>query len=303
MKVLKNKFFLICLCIALGLCTASTTLSLMGFSGPVRNLLGTITYPVRWGFGVVCDAFEGIGKYFSLQGSLIDRNEELEEENEQLREEIDRAQLIEEENSRLRDYLGMKDEYPSFLFEEGMIIGSEASGYMTVLTLNRGSIHGISKNMPVIVRSGVVGCVTEVGLNWCKVSTILESNISIGAYVAGGDVMGVIKGDYALSKDGLCKMVYLNGDTSSVKVGDQVLSSGIASVYPADVVIGTVESITYDEYDHSEVIVSRPRVDFSSLKYMMIVTGYEEVVNDGYQKPDVAPPPEEEENTGGGGVG
>ena len=161
----------------------------------------------------------------------------------------------------------------------------------------------MSKNMPVIVRSGVVGCVTEVGLNWCKVSTILESNISIGAYVAGGDVMGVIKGDYALSKDGLCKMVYLNGDTSSVKVGDQVLSSGIASVYPADVVIGTVESITYDEYDHSEVIVIRPRVDFSSLKYMMIVTGYEEVVNDGYQQPDVAPPPEEEENTGGGGVG
>jgi rod shape-determining protein MreC len=303
MKVLKNKFFLICLCIALGLCTASSTLSLMGFSGPVRNILGTVTYPVRWMFGVVADGFEGIGQYFSLQGSLIDRNKELEEENDRLREENERAQLIEEENRRLRDYLGMKDQYPSFLFEEGMIIGSEASGYMTVFTLNRGSIHGISKNMPVIVRSGIVGCVTEVGLNWCKVSTILESNISIGAYIAGGDVMGVIKGDYTLSRDGLCKMVYLNGDTSSVKAGDQVLSSGIASVYPADVVIGTVEAITYDEYDHSEIIMIRPSVDFSKLKYMMIVTGYEETENGGYQKPEVKPPEKEEENSGGGGVG
>ena len=38
---------------------------------------------------------------------------------------------------------------------------------------------------------------------------------------------------------------------------------------------------------------------------MMIVTGYEEVTNDGYQKPDVEPPEQDEPEQGGsiGGVG
>ena len=303
MKVFKNKFFLICLCVALALCTASSTLSLMGFSGPVRNVLGTVTYPLRWGVTVISDSVQGFWKYFSLQGKLIDKNEELEEENQRLRDEQLRAELIEEENRRLREYLGMKQKYPSFLLEEGMVIGAEASGYVTVLTLNRGSLHGVAVNMPVIVQSGIVGCVTEVGISWCKVSTLLQTNISVGAYVAGKDVMGVIKGDYTLSSKGLCKMTYLNGDEKSIEVGDIVLSSGIASVYPADLVIGTVEEVTYDEYDHSTVVIIRPSVDASELDYMMIVTGYEEYQNGDYQKPEVEPPVQEPEEDFGGGVG
>ena len=303
MKVFKNKFFMICLSVALVLCTVSTTFSLMGFSGPVRNVIGTIATPFRWCATVIGDAANGFIDHFRMQGALIDRNEELEAENERLREEILRAQIIEEENARLRDYLGMKESYPSLLFEEGMIIGAESSGYITVLTLNRGSIHGISVNMPVVVNAGIVGCVTEVGVNWCKVSTILESGVSVGAYVAGSDVMGLIKGDYTLSTQGFCKMTYLSDENAEIKEGDIILSSGIASVYPADLIIGTVVSVTADEYSHSKVVIIRPSVDFTNLKYMMIVTGYEEVEDGGYQKPIVTPPSEsdpEEDNSNGG---
>lgn len=308
MKVIKNKFFLICVCIALVICTLSSTFSIMGFSEPVRNVLGTVATPFRWCATVIGDAAEGFFKHFSLQGLLIDRNEELEDENERLKAENLHAQLLKEENERLRSYLGMKQKYPTFLFEEGMIIGAESSGYATVLTLNRGSVHGISVNMPVMVESGIVGYVTEVGLNWCKVSTILETGVSVGAYVAGTDVMGVIKGDYALSKEGLCKMTYLTDENAEIQEGDVILSSGVASVYPSDLVIGTVVSVTADEYSRSKVVIIRPTVDFSNLTYMLIITGYESVNEGGYQKPTVTPPENNENDVtdpeqNGGGYG
>lgn len=274
MKLLQNKFFLICLCVALVLCTASTTFSLMGYTEPVRNVIGTVATPFRWIATVVTDGIGGFIDHFRLQGALLDRNEELESENDRLQAELLRAQLIEEENRRLREYLGMKEKYPSFLFEEGMVIGAEASDYVTVLTLNRGSIHGIEVNMPVIVEAGVVGYVAEVGLTWCKVCTILEHDSSIGAYVAGSGTIGVVEGDYESSKNGLCKMNYIE-DASKIKEGDIVLSGGTGSVYPPDLVIGTVVEITADAYNHTTVAKIRPSVDFTNLKYMMIVTGYE----------------------------
>ena len=274
MKLLQNKFFLVCICIALVLCTVSTTFSLMGYSEPVRNVLGTIATPFRWVATVLSDGVGGFFDHFRLQGALLDRNEELEAENDRLEAEILRAQMIEEENRRLREYLGMKEKYPSFLFEEGMVIGAEASGYVTVLTLNRGSVHGIAVNMPVIVEAGVVGYVAEVGLTWCKVCTILEHDSSIGAYVAGSGTLGIVEGDYESSRDGLCKMNYIE-EGAEIKEGDIILSGGMGSVYPPDLVIGTVVAVSADEYNHTTVATVRPSVDFTSLKYMMIITGYE----------------------------
>lgn len=295
LKLFKNKFFMICLCVAIVLCTVSTTFSLMGYREPVREVLGVIATPFRWLATVTTDAIGGFSDYFALQGSLVDRNNELEEENDRLLEENQRAQLIEEENRRLRSYLGMKEKYPTFLFEEGMVIGAEASGYVTVLTLNRGSVHGISLNMPVITEAGVVGYVTEVGLTWSKVSTILDSTGSIGAHVASSGAKGIVKGDHALSAQGLCKMTYID-EGAEIAVGDLVLSSGVGSVYPPDLVIGTVEAVNMDEYSRATVVTVRPSVDFSKLQYMMIVTGYEEVPNTDYQKPATPTPPADDED-------
>lgn len=290
MKVFQNKFFLVCLCIALILCTVSTTFSLMGYREPVREVIGVVSTPFRWVATVVTDGFDGIVKHFQLQGALIERNEELEEENDRLKDENLRAQMLEEENERLRSYLGMKDKYPTFLLEEGRVIGAEASDYITVFTLNRGSAHGIAVNMPVIVEKGIVGKVTEVGLTWCKVTTILESSMGVGALSENGS-SGVVQGDYVLAKQGLCKMKIVD-DNSVPKAGELILSMGVNSIYPANLIIGTVEEIKVDEYSRETIATVRPTVDFSSLKYVLIITGYE-TTGDGYQKPITSPSQEE----------
>ncbi len=277
MKLFKNKFFIVCLCIAVALAALSSTFSLMGYRALARDIVGTVTLPFRWVVSAFTNAADGFGKYFSSIDKLTEHNQALQQENAELRAQIERAQRIEAENQRLRAYLDMKAAYPSFQFEEGSIIGRESSNYITVLTLNRGSIHGIQKDMPVITKEGIVGSVSEVGLTWCKVSTILETARSVGVYLPRNRLSGILSGDYSMRTEGLCRLTFVDVDvkTADVQVGDAVYSSGIGSVYPADMKVGTVVSVEIDQASRTLTATVQPEVDFSALESMMILTGYQ----------------------------
>ena len=274
MRIFQNKFFLICLCIALVLTIVPSVFSIMGYRSLAKNIVGTVTMPVRWVATTIGNAVQGWGKYFGNMKALNKENEALIEENKELKEQLQNAELLERENARLRDYLDMKNKYPSFAMEEGMIISHSSGNYITNFTLNRGTLHGIETNMPVVTKDGIVGYVVEVGLNWCMVSTLIETATSVGAYIPRSEVVGIVSGDYSMRQEGTCKIGYIDAE-ADVQVGDTVYSSGSGSVYPADLKIGTVTSIEVDEYNRTLVATVTPAVDFSSLKWVMIITGYE----------------------------
>ena len=274
MRIFQNKFFLICLCIALVLTIVPSVFSIMGYRSLAKNIVGTVTMPVRWVATTIGNAFEGFGKYFGNMKALNKENEALIEENKELKEQLQNAELLEKENERLRDYLDMKNKYPSFAMEEGMIISHSSGNYITNFTLNRGTLHGIETNMPVVTKDGIVGYVVEVGLNWCMVSTLIETATSVGAYIPRSEVVGIVSGDYSMRQEGTCKIGYIDAE-ADVQVGDTVYSSGTGSVYPADLKIGTVTSIEVDEYNRTLVATVTPAVDFSSLKWVMVITGYQ----------------------------
>lgn len=276
MKLFQNKFFIVCLCIAVAVAGLSSVFSLMGYHALARDIVGTVATPVRLVATVFTNAVDGFSKYFTSVNTLSAQKEALEQENAALREQLDRAQLLEQENERLRAYLSMKAEYPSFSFEEGTVIGREASNYITVLTLNRGSIHGIEQDMAVIKENGIVGCVTEVGLTWCKVSTVLETARSVGVYLPRNNATGILSGDYSMRSDGLCLLTFVDLDAkdADVQPGDAVYSNGMGSVYPPDLKVGTVVSVEIDNASRTLIASVRPEVDFSELEHMMIITGY-----------------------------
>ena len=274
MRIFQNKFFIICLCIALVLTIVPSVFAIMGYRSLAKNIVGTVTMPVRWVATTIGNAFEGFGKYFGSIKILNEKNQALIDENEALKEQLQNAELLEKENERLRDYLDMKNKYPSFAMEEGMVISHSSGNYITNFTLNRGTLHGIQTNMPVVTKDGIVGYVVEVGLNWCMVSTLIETATSVGAYIPRSEVVGIVSGDYSMRQEGNCKIGYIDA-AADVQVGDTVYSSGTGSVYPADLKIGTVTAIEVDEYNRTLVATVTPTVDFTSLKWVMVITGYQ----------------------------
>ena len=160
MKLFRNKFFFIALAVALALSVFSVTLTAMGRTDVLGGTVRTLTYPIRWVATKTADAFRGFGRYFGASREQSDEIESLRQALADAKDEAERSAILEAENERLREYLGIREAHPDFRFEEAVVIGRSTEKFAPVLTLNRGSLHGIRVNMPVITPSGLVGYVS-----------------------------------------------------------------------------------------------------------------------------------------------
>lgn len=273
MKFFKNKFFIAALSIAVFVAILSATLTAMGVTDPLKDLLNSVSVPVRYVGVAIKDSIDGFGKYFTAIDKLDAENDELKAEIDRLEGLLADSNAVREENERLKDYIGIKKLYPDFKLTEALIIGSESDNYMTVLTLNKGRDHGIDVGMAVMVSDGVVGSVCEVGSNWCRVKALPESSSSVGAYLPRCGEIGVVSGDISLKDTGECYLKYLSAD-ADVRVDDEVYTSGIGSVYPEGLLIGRISEITVNDNLRTKEARVTLSVDFQSLKYVLIITDF-----------------------------
>lgn len=273
-RFFKSRFFVVTVIVALILIIVPSVLSAMGLSSYVRGALGMIAAPFQHAFTFVTDAVAGFGDYFTALEELTAENEELRRRLEAANDQLYNASLLEEENEWMRDYLGLKRLHVDYEFEAATIIGREAGSYLTVFTLNRGSLHGIEVDMPVLVDTGIVGAVVEVGPTWCRVKTMLETASALGAYVERSAQNGLVSGSFALASEGKCVMEYLGAD-ADIRVGDRILTSGVGSIYPAGLLIGEVTAVTPDPYSRGLTAEITPAVDIGELRRVMILTGFD----------------------------
>lgn len=273
----KSKFFTVTVVIALILVIFPTVFGAMGIGRYLKNGVNIVLTPVQKLFTKVTDAADGFVSYFTEFDRISEENDALRKQNAELRDKISSAEEAKQLNDWLFTYLELKREHPDYSLQDANVIGRESSNYMTVFTLDKGSSHGIEANMPLVTPEGIVGYVSEVGTNWCRAVTLLQSGTDVGAYVERSGDVGVVEGDYTLSRDGLCRMKYMSAD-SDIKEGDRILSSGLGSVYPRGLVIGYVEKVEPDENSRALAVTVRPCADLTEISRLMIITHYETYV-------------------------
>lgn len=273
LKLIKSRFFIISLAVALLLSIVPGVLCAMGQGSYIRSALVTVATPFRWAFTKVGEGLSGFSMYFRTLEELRDENEALRAELEGYKNLVYDAELIGEENEFLSEFLGIKEEHVDFLFEDATVVGRESTNYRTVYTLSKGTLHGIEVNMPIITEEGLVGHITEVGATWSKAVLITETASAVGGYIERSGVLGVVEGTYELRSEGTCRMVYIEPD-SDIRVGDKVLSSGMGGVYPRGILIGRVSEISVDENTRTLTALIEPSADLDSISKLMIITEY-----------------------------
>ena len=131
--------------------------------------------------------------------------------------------------------------------------------------------------MPVVAPEGLFGYVSEVGLDWCRVRTVVETASSVGAYTDRTGATGVVEGDLELRSGGKCRMTYIEAD-ADIRVGDKVYTSGDGSIYPSGLLLGTISAIEADEASRTLIAEITPSVDFNmldDLDKLAVINGYE----------------------------
>ena len=268
-----NPFLLACILLAATITLFSGIFAMMGWGSLLRQVGQTVLYPFQWVMTSVERGVDGFSNYFEDMDQLIEENESLRAENEQLKADLNKAELKGDENSWLYDYLDMKESNRNYSLCAATVTASEERGGFAIsVTLNRGSAHGVSPNMPVVTDSGLVGFVTEVGPNWCRVSTILNTDVSVGTVAARSGENGLVQGHYETVYDGNCMLNYLH-ENADVTEGDRLITGGNGSVYPYGIPIGSILSTTKDPYNRTTKAVVKPTVNFSTLTHVSVITG------------------------------
>lgn len=274
-KFLKSRLFIICAILAVVLALVPAVLAAFGRVDVVRSGLATVAKPFSYCGNKVAEAFDGFVSVFADYDKLQKENEELRATVESMENQLADDEVLREENAWLREFLDLSTKNPDFSLADADIISFEAGNYSTVLTLNKGTVHGIKKNMPVITSRGVIGYVSEVGLDWCRVTEIIESTSKVSVYTDRTGVIGAVEGDAVLRADGKCLMSC--SPDADIKPGDRVYTSGTGEIYPDGLLVGKITSVDADETTRRFIATIEPSVDFKdihNLGSVMIVTGY-----------------------------
>lgn len=234
------------------------------------KVTSVVTVPVQKAVSTVYKIVYGNFYDFINAPDIADENRKLKEENAKLLSELNELSNYKNENKKMKEFLGVKEENSDFVMEPARVIGRDAADRFYSFTIDKGSNQGIKKNSPVITSQGVVGMVTAVGPNFSKVGTILDTTIGVGATVMETREIGITEGTSELSCYGNLKLSFLPRETE-VKPKNLVMTTGIGGIFPKDLIIGKVLSVSPDSQWLSAYAVIKPLQDIRTVGDVMVI--------------------------------
>ena len=245
-----------------------------GRIGFLQNVTGIVEAPVKKVLSSAVNWFNTIYGYLFEYDSLL-------AENESLRSQLADAQTsarngieASEENARLRKLLNLREDHTDYVLESSKVVLWSSSNWSSSFTISKGSSSGIELGDPVITEYGVVvGQITELGTTWATVSTIIDIDMSVGAFVGESGASGMVVGEYSFMKKNEAKLTYM-AEGAQIFVGDEILTSGSGGAFPAGLVIGTLSAVKTESGGQLEYGVVEPGCDLNQLVQVFIIKDF-----------------------------
>lgn len=263
----KKGIYVLLAAVAIALISALSIYSAGKSTDAASNGVNTLMRPVKSAVSAIADQLEHVYAYMYKYDSVAAENAQLKSQIAQLQQDSREYEEVNAENERLRALLNFSARHSDFQYQPASVLSWSASSWSSSFTISRGSTSGLAKDQCVINENGyLVGKITEVSATTATVTTFLDTTSSIGASESETGDVGIVSGDFALMKNGTAKLQYL-ADIGSAVTGDTVVTSGKGTIYPRDLVVGTVTQIVISESGtENYAVVTRPRTSARCLK-------------------------------------
>lgn len=190
------------------------------------------------------------------------------------------------ENIRLRELLGYKQSATQFDLVAAHVIGRETATWTRMIVIDRGTQHGVQKNMAVVTARGLVGTVTDAGPISSKVQLILDPRAAAGALVQRSRVAGVVKGT---PDDAMHPRLINVPRGQDMAEGDIIVTSGFGGIYPKGIMIGKVSAVKNDSGGLLHYAIIEPATDFQRLEDVAVIVASREAPPEPWQPPVQTP--------------
>jgi len=242
---------------------------------PVKTAVGTVMTPMQKGIN-------SVGQLVSDKIRAIRKMKKLRKENEALKEKVDELEYNNKilltdkyELDNLRELYDLDKGYADYPKVAAHIISKDASNWFDLFTIDKGSSHGIKKDMNVIAGAGLVGLVYEVGDNYAKVRSIIDDKSNTSGMFLETNERCVVDGSLSAMEEGYLPVEMIDKD-AGVKDGYEVVTSRVSSKFLPGILIGTIYDLEVDSTNMTMTGKLEPAVDFTSLNMVLVITELKE---------------------------
>ena len=235
--------------------------------------LDFIVTPIKSFSASVSNSVSEFFARYTNSSALYDENERLKQEINELKRKQANFNSMKLQNDSLRAFLKIQEINPTFELEPALVIGMDTNEKFGSFTINRGYMHGISANDPVITDEGLVGIVTQVNAISSRVITILDMSVKIGCYVSSTNDVGMIKNDVSKVVNGLTELTMLPRATLANE-GDLVLTSGSSELFPSGIIVGEISQLYLSNNGLSMTAIVTPAVDLENIKNVAVIKSF-----------------------------
>lgn len=223
---------------------ASAAVFILGFFNvfaPVRGGVQYVFNPIQYGVQQMSSGFRDWLDFYTNLQQVRKENLVLLEESEKLNSQVVQLEELKEENELLRNQLdiGLENNEETLLLVK--VLGNPEDKTGTSVLINKGGFHGISENDILIRGRYLIGIVKEVSKFRSKVELITSPSISVSVRDLQTGTEGTASGQFGTS-------LFVNRvlPEDEVSVGDTFVSSGRDGVVPPGYIVGEVSSVSED---------------------------------------------------------
>ena len=218
-------------------------------------------------------------KYVKDSLEVFNEKKDLYKKYTKLKEKVDKTDLyysqvreLQKEVTELKSTLELNATLSEYTYVNATVVNRNIGYWYNKLTIDKGSKNGIKKGDAVILPNGLIGKITSVS-NFSSTVKLLSSEeisgkISVKVDSKKGYQYGLLVG-YD-KKNNVYKIEGIT-DSSNIKEGDIVTTTGLTDYFPSGIVIGKVFKIVKDEYDLNSVVEVTPTVDFENISIVTVL--------------------------------
>ena len=232
----------------------------------LRATLGTLVTPIIYLADIPQEFFSWSGESLVTRSQLRQENQRLNDESHILKAQLQKYIALQAENARLRNLLGTENEtLERRLLAE--IIKIDSNPYSLEFTINKGSLNEVYLGQTVIDAFGVVGQVVAVYATTSRVLMISDASHAIPVRVSRNNVRSIATGS------GLINQLVLTNvtDTTDIKIGDTLVSSGLGQKFPVGYPVATVTEVEHDPGKPYAIIFAKPSAKLEQLASVLLV--------------------------------
>jgi|TARA_B100000686_G_C16697987_1_gene921677 rod shape-determining protein MreC len=241
-----------------------------------RSFISTLIHPVEIIASFPYKIKDSVSALLVSHQTLSSDNEKLIEELLLLRTRLQQYEIIESENRRLRKLLESSFRLKNKILL-AQLVAVQLDSFQKKIVIDKGENDLAYEGQPVVDSGGIVGQIIETNPFSSTVLLITDPNhglpVQIDRNSLRANAIGSGEGD-KLILENLPNPLVTDSEVPNccdIMVGDLVVSSGLARVFPRNFPVGEVEEIKQDISKSTTTIIVKPFAQFANIREVLMV--------------------------------